>query len=326
VTLEDLVREVFPDLIERDNGEIYCNCPFCEERGETRDSRNRLGINYEIGTWQCFNCRHSGRDNPEWLFRELVRIFELDPQEYRFSWRSTLEQETVHKKKELHPVSLPKEFEPLWEKSKDRVHRKALKYLLKRGVTEQQIEDHFIGFCAVGKYINRIVFPVYRKEHTIGFVTRTFDKDEKQRYLNSEGLKYIWNCPDHKKKRGILIEGIFDALAGERILPKYHLMAGLGSDLTEVQLEPLLKFKELTFVPDPDRPGILGTIKRMRHMAEFEEHPKLYVVVPKEGITYDWGKLGESRHGSRKIIHSLEDRVPWNKFVATRLKARAAFM
>lgn len=326
MTVEDLVREVFSDLIERDNGEIYTDCPFCEERGETRDQRKRLGINYERGTWNCFNCHHSGRDNPEWLFRELVRIFDLDRSEYVFSWRSMMEKEKVHKRKEFAPVSLPKEYEPLWEKPTERVHKKALRYMLERGVTREQIEDHFVGFCAVGKYTGRIIFPVYRKDQVIGFVSRAFIDDVEPRYLNSEGLKYVWNAPDGKMKRGLLIEGIFDALAGQRALHKVHIMAGLGSSLTDEQLRPLLKFKELTLVPDPDKPGMIGTIKRAIALQEASEKLKLFVVMPKEGDTRDWGKLGETRRGEHKICRAYKSRVPYTKFTQTKLKMMAAFL
>jgi DNA primase len=325
MTLEDLVREVFPHLIERDNGEVYVDCPFCEEKGETRDTRSRLGIDYENGTWNCFNCNYRGRDNPEWLFRELVRVFDLDRAEYIFSWRSQLERQQVPKKKEhLSPVSLPKEFEPLWEKSSDSIHKQALKYVLERGVTKKQIENHFIGFCAVGTYARRIVFPVYRKEQVIGFVARSFDVREKQRYLNSEGLKYIWNAPDDKEKRGLLIEGIFDALAGERTLRRVRVMAGLGHDLTEDQLKPLLKFRELTLVPDPDRVGILGTAKRGKQILELKKI-KVFVCMPKEGTYDDWGKWGETERGQRKILRAYKERVEWSKYIHARLRMSATY-
>jgi DNA primase len=320
VTLEDLVREVFSDLRERDNSEVYVNCPFCEERGETRDTRQRLGINYELGRWNCFNCHHSGRENPEWLFRELVRVFDLDPTEYRFSYHSQMHKEKVKKKQSLRPVSLPSEFEPLWEKATDRIHKKALKYMLARGITKDQIEEHFVGFCAVGKYAGRIVFPVYRKEEVIGFVTRAFLPDVEPRYLNSEGLKYLWNTPDERVNRGVLIEGVFDALAAERALKKVHPLAGLGSDLTDEQLKPLTKFKRLTIVPDPDRPGIIGAIKRARKLLELKSGIELFVIIPKEGSS-DWGASE-----SKQIISAYKEKVRWTKYVESRLRMLAAGM
>lgn len=272
------------------------------------------------------NCHHSGRDNPEWLFRELVRIFDLDRTEYIFSWRSSMEKEQVHQRKELRPVSLPKEFEPLWEKSHERIHKKALEYVLNRGVTLQQIENHFIGFCAVGDYAGRIIFPVYRKEQVIGFVARAFAKDIEPRYLNSEGLRYVWNAPDEKMKYGILIEGVFDALAGERVLHKIHIMAGLGHTLTDLQLKPLLKFRELTLVPDPDRVGIVGTVKRARSILQEKPNIKLFVIMPQEGTYEDWGKWGESRKGLKTIKREFERRVLWTKYVEAKLRMAAASM
>jgi DNA primase len=228
--------------------------------------------------------------------------------------------EKVVEEKRQTVVSLPKEFEPLWRGVNEPVGRKALKYLLDRRVTLAQIKKHRIGFCAVGEYAFRIVFPVYSPNGRLkALVGRDFTGLSSLRYLNSKGAKIMYNVPKNKKSVAVLGEGIFDALSGERSLSHVDCIAGLGKTLTRRQVKTLARYDEVVLWVDPNRAGVEGTVKRARALQK--KRVKVSVVPPTDSD--DDVDLGDLREF--EVKQRFADRVPYSSALVARMRLRVSY-
>jgi DNA primase len=337
MTLDELVRSVLDVRETSQEGEVNVCCPFCVYRGHAEDTKYRLGINTETGVAHCYQCEYIAsrfnKNRKRKLFGDICRQLGLQTEEMTDKEVSIQKLETMSKKKEDVEVVLPEEYEPLWENVNDAIGKEALAYVLARGVTEEQIKKHKIGFCAVGKYSYRIIFPIYmfsKKTSQVklnGLVTRTFYKDATgPKYLNSNGNKNIFNLksPIKRKKIGVLCEGVFDALAVERSVDYVDALARLGSSLTSIQLHRLKSYKEIVVWPDPDEPGIEGANKVIRQIVDYNLNAKISFVMPLEDDE-DLGKLGETMDGCLEIARRLRKRALWTEALGDLALSRVLF-
>lgn len=234
------------------------NCPFCEERDESPDTRWRLGINSRKGTAHCFNCNYH-KTTQRGVCADICRVYGLG--DVFISTRS-VSSAIAPMQMKLQAIGLPDGYES-FSGNGDYVERKALKYLTKRGITQEQIKQHQIGFAATGYYAYRIIFPVFGLNSKIyGVVARAFAGQE-PRYLNSKGMRLLWGA-NQKADIAIATEGIFDALKVASVLTdtekQYTVVARLGTTVTPQQCRQLKRYKETWVFPDPNEPGIKGAI------------------------------------------------------------------
>ena len=237
-----------------DANEISICCPFCFE------SRFRLGVNLRKDKAHCFNCDWKSRHATEAL-AEALHLGQLHA--------GMQERE----KEKPEPPKLPDDFTYLYTVVHDSFYKKAYTYMRNRGVGEWQMKQKRIGVSMVGKYAYRIVFPVYYGVALQGLVTRDFTDTQEPRYLNSAGMKAVYNSPEEKrrKSKAVICEGIFDCLAIEQTVSKdYDVLAILGRTLTEEQEKRLSGYDEIVLWPDADAPGIagfnaLGSQLKLRH-------------------------------------------------------------
>jgi DNA primase len=323
VKLHELVQRQFLN-IPATPGDFYVNCPFCIEEVGRQDTKHRFGINTATGVGNCHRCekKHSAKGGRRYWFRELCRVLNLSFQMDREDEDQETEESKIEEPVKTSTIILPPEFEPLWRNVNDRVGRKALKYLLSRRVTKAQIKKHRIGFCAVGEYAFRIVFPVYSSMSRLkALVGRDFTGISSLRYLNSKGAKIMYNVPKRKKSVAVLGEGIFDALSGERALPHVDCIAGLGKTLTKRQVRTLAKYDEVVLWVDPNRAGVEGTIKRA--LALQKKKVKVMIVPPLEDVSADTD-LGDLREW--EVKQRFADRVPYSPSLAARMRVRVSFV
>ena len=221
--------------VHGEGDEIKICCPFCIEEGElSLDDRFRLGINTTTGAAHCFNCGKKGYG--DFILQELQRVLDTGDLE--------LAQETRKHKKKRNKVMLPEGFQLLESPDGDQWNKVAWRYIRKRGVTEKQIKEKQIGYTLIGDHHHRIIAPIYRHRHLLGFVGRDMTDNMELKYMNSYGDKAIYNLPDHVHHKSIsLSEGFFDALAIERGSLKLGIDSGalLGHELKDDQLELLLQ-------------------------------------------------------------------------------------
>lgn len=232
-------------------GEILICCPFCVERGESQDTRFRLSINYiptatgdTLGN--CFNCGWGSHKAVAYLLRHW-QLPQAD-------WGNDL---LDADDKPIEPVHLPEDFTRLtnpridWEEI-------ALDYVLRRGITKEQIHRHKIGVSLIGRYAYRIVFPIYKDKRLHGIVGRDFTGKREPRYLFNVGEKALYGMRQGTQ-RVVLAEGVFKALRLAQALPcTYSCIAMLGHTLTEVQQAQLADVEEAVLWLDPDNVGVRG--------------------------------------------------------------------
>jgi hypothetical protein len=231
--------------------EIVICCPFCiANRGEP-DTEFRFNVNIKTGAGHCW---HSGCG-----FKSRNAVFAI-LKELHVNGAFQLEGEQSAQAAPQEPVTLPRDFQPL-TRVVDDLDRTALNYLLRRGVTREQIAEHRIGVSYGGRYGYRIVFPVVEGRVLRGIVARDFTGTQTPKYLNSPGDKWFWGFQP-EAETVVLAEGIIKALK-IRTATGQSASALLGHTLTVSQRQQLdrSQCKHVVLWPDPDRVGRQGVCK-----------------------------------------------------------------
>lgn len=243
----------FPELLQQrgipfkqsysDSNELTLRCPFCN------DTKFRLGINIKSGYGHCFNggCDYKSRR----ALKTLVKKLELG---------ELTAYVAEEKKEEPRDLELPKDFQLLYRHDDDPLIEKARKYVLKRGVSKEQIKSKGIGVSLTGRFAYRVLFTVIEDETLLYMVGRDFTGEQEPKYLNTPGSKPVYNVPEKRHGAIVLSEGIFKCLMIEKVceVPSGAL---LGHSVTERQLDMIEGFKEIVLWPDPDLAGLQGFIK-----------------------------------------------------------------
>lgn len=233
--------------------EISICCPFCVERNETPDTKFRLGINIRKNVAHDFNCDWGARKNAIQLILDKLSIEDEV---------SDKDDEPIKEEKRKFDGKLPESFELLWPLKKDKDFLKAYNYLKNRGVSDSQIKEYKIGFCLAGKYSYRIIFPIYIKDKLRCFIGRDYTGKQNLRYKNSIGDKTLFGIPKNPIRKALLVEGVFDKLAAERVFGNQIDVLGIpGRTLKDSDLKYLENYREIIRVPDDDKPGLKGAVK-----------------------------------------------------------------
>lgn len=218
-------------------GNYAFKCPFCTHH------KNKLEINLRTTAkrenfWHCWICGVKGKS--------LLTLFKkIKAPQDKINELNIL---VIPDKKEISISSdileLPKEFTSFSDIPENRViqieSKHALKFLKKRGLTQDDIIKYNIGFCTEGKYEGRIIIPSYDNNKRLNyFIARDYKGETPQKYKNPPvsakdviGFElYInWDAPI------ILVEGMFDALTIKRnVIPLF------GKELHGKLMEKLVK-------------------------------------------------------------------------------------
>ena len=217
-----LLESVLGASNKTSRGNYAFKCPFCKHH------KNKLEINCvtdekKQNPWHCWVCEAKGKTIKS-LFKGIKapsnKVSELNliiaPGDKRI-------------KQEIGAIELPKEFIPLYTLVEDRIGqietKHALKFLKKRGITQEDIIKYNIGFCFNGPYKDRVIIPSYDENTSLNYFIARAYKDEMQKYKNPPTdaksaigweLYINWNAPI------ILVEGVFDALTIKRnVIPLF---------------------------------------------------------------------------------------------------------
>jgi len=217
-----LLESVLGQGHKTSRGNYSFKCPFCTHH------KNKLEINCITNAksenpWHCWVCEAKGKTIRS-LFKNAKipanKVAELNM--------------IIAPGKEYNHVStlleLPKEFISLssidgLDRMTTMEFKRALKFLRKRGITQEDIIKYNIGFCYEGIYKDRVIIPSYDETGTINyFIARAFI-DNIQKYKNPPTdsksaigweLYINWDAPI------ILVEGMFDALTIKRnVIPLF---------------------------------------------------------------------------------------------------------
>jgi hypothetical protein len=141
-------------------------------------------------------------------------------------------------------------------------YRPAFEYLLRRGITEEQIFRWAMGYAITGPLAWRVVIPIVTRGKLVAYAARAIFDDGSKRYdmptrdFGARPDAAIWGEPHFDKRRGAITtaEGVFSALALERAGAP-NPCALLGSQLTPLKMIVLSEWPVVLTATDPDPAG-----------------------------------------------------------------------
>lgn len=159
-------------------------CPLCH------DHKERLFVNIDRKVYFCHNCNSTGTiisfimEYNSIAYKDALSVYR-EYEGYEAPLPEQLEEEIknrlvnlntdeIEPEKYIYP--LPDEFIPI-EEARGESGKKAVKYLKSRGVTLGMAERYYIGYCAEGKYKNRIVMPDFEDYELIYWQARTWEPE-----------------------------------------------------------------------------------------------------------------------------------------------------
>jgi DNA primase len=239
------VENVLGKSYKRAKDNYAFTCPFCNHR------KPKLEINLNTNDkgenpWECWVCETKGR-----TIRSLLKQLKISgPQAQEVLQYIKKGEEVEYQVAKL--IELPKEFQPLYLAPTTSFSANiARKYLYDRGITDNDILKHNIGYCIAGEFSDRIIIPSYDQNNQLNFyVARSFNRSY-AKYKNPEASKDIivfenlinWNQPI------IICEGVFDAMAIRR-----NAVPILGKNISKSLLKKIVtsKVKEIYIALDRD--------------------------------------------------------------------------
>ncbi len=155
--------------------------------------------------------------------------------------------------KRYEKLRLPKEYQLCTEGNQYHIpFREMRNYIKRRGITDEMVLKHRIGYCTEGEYAYRIIVPSFDLEGELNYlVGRSWNPNSKSKYKNPEAEKQIIifneNLIDWDKDI-YLCEGPFDALFLDNSIPL------LGKKMSDLLFETLYEKAKgkITIVLDGD--------------------------------------------------------------------------
>ena len=298
---EKMVLTVIESVLGRSKSTARRNiavpCPFCHH------SKPKLEIQLHTNEkkenpWHCWVCGEKGKT--------LISLFKkVKAPSHRIQELNNLIKPGSKIVEVNQTVSLPKEFISLHNvDSLDTITaieaKHAIKFLKKRGITENDILKYSIGFCPSGPYSHRIVVPSHDANGDLNyFSTRTYRDDEPQKYKNPSvgrniiGWEYYinWDVPL------VLVEGIFDALTIKRnVIPLF------GKDISETLMKKIVGSQVQKIYIALDNDALKQAIK----------HCETLLSYGKEVYLVELGGKDANEIGFENFLNSIEQTQPLN--------------
>jgi len=277
------IRDVLRHL-EIDFEEIGSELRFICTSPKHKDSTPSATINWnplsERYTWfSCFGCDYSGT-LPK-LVSSVTGISIADAKKFimefdsgkSFGVRRKYHVETNGERIKRHvKIKLPEEFQ-LIDLAKPNSYSR---YLIQRGVLEEDIEKYGWGFCSTGYYRKRVVLPVYMKGRLVNFYARHLTTENKKkkhfnaRHSEIERIVFPYDELDFDLSYIWVVESTFNFFKAKRLRLK-NLCCFFGNKLTEWKLKFLSKFEQIRFIQDGDKGGRELVKKSRRQLSESTE-------------------------------------------------------
>lgn len=243
------------------HGEVRINCPHCP------DVSHHCHVSVDKGLYHCFKCGAGGK-----IITSKEHV--MDASKYD-AMINSVKTELDSGKSLYFPDRPMVRNTPVCEPA----HRipRAMTYLNRRGVTDNEIVKYNIGYCVEQNsiYTDSIIFPVYKSDYNRTkldyFVARKLHGEPK--YLNAPWPKEkslfigipVNQINDYRSV--VICEGIFDAIAIARC--GFVAYALLGKKATPAQLELLtVRNKYIIFLDGDAFEYAAGLALQLRTMAE----------------------------------------------------------
>jgi len=275
---------------------VNIQCPFCN------DPSNHCGIFVDTGVFHCWRCVRTGPF--EYLLQKLTdlsteeckRIVETGTT-FKESAIEQIENITNRVKQNFprvkqSKIELPEFFKLI---TLDIDFPLLFHWLDLRNISIETVIRYRCGVCRVGKYMNRIVIPVFSNGDLVSYQARDLTEFADTRYRTAPGEinNYLYGY-DNIDGRMIIVEGILDAWRLEE-----DTVASFGTSITEQQKKLILdkELDELIIVWDDD--DYWKAKKQFKFFEPFVE--KIKVIKLPEGEDPD--SLGKEE--TLKLIENL---------------------
>ena len=206
------------DILYTSTEEVRICCPFCGD-----DTNYHLYINPMKDVGHCFRCTWGGRVEQLLSFKLGIPIREVKDRERRskkmevplVAYDDAIQRlRAMDGLKADEPVGLPPGYVPFLEdeEPKDRIGRKALRYLTdKRGYSRDIIIRYSLGYGTAAPILGRVVIPVGAKY----WQARAIAPGAKPKYRNPSRSKgdAIFNATALRLDTVVICEGAFSAMA-----------------------------------------------------------------------------------------------------------------
>ena len=171
-------------------GQISYDCPVCsyDLKGMDKlDGKGNLEINYAQHVFKCWVCgeTHNTKGHLGYLIdrygkkkdKELYELIRPD--------------EFTRIEKNYDTLRLPKDFKLATDGSQYHIpFREMRNYLKSRGITDEMIKKHNIGYSLEGDYAFRIIIPSFDENGVLNYYTgRSWNPNSKSKYKNPEAEK-----------------------------------------------------------------------------------------------------------------------------------------
>jgi hypothetical protein len=221
-------------------GNIAFHCPFCNHHKKKLEIQSETN-DKEENPWHCWTCPPSNNSKGKTI-KSLLR--KINAPKNKLEELKFVISPGKHIEKIEQKIELPKEFISLsnvdgLDKHTRLLAKHAIKYIKNRGLTEFDVLKYNIGFCAEGRYENRVIIPSYDERGILNyFIARDFSDTLGRKYDNPPvvvkniiGMELFinWNAPI------ILVEGIFDFLTIKR-----NCIPLFGKELHETLMKKLV--------------------------------------------------------------------------------------
>jgi DNA primase len=257
MNFESYISSVF-DVVKESGDERIAKCPFCN------DTKGHLYINIQKGLAHCFRCGYSATAGK--LVQDTKDLgYSVDNREIELSGFS--DREEVRKE-----LALPRGYIRLdVNKEKSWFAAKVRSYLNGRGITDDLIRRHKIGYCVSGRYAGRCIIPFFEEGKLCYFIGRSlFNSDKK--VLNppkdiAKKSEVLFNIDNIKRYDEIIIcEGVFDAMsAGD------NATCLLGKTISYTQLMKLLSLNKKRYIVMLDADAYKEALAVAQAISEYDK-------------------------------------------------------
>lgn len=283
---DQLIKQVVAHGRRNSSGWVRVNCPFCETRGKTPDTKSSFAFNPATNGFVCNRCRTKGRVGGKVSVGTVKQVVAT-------SWRSYI--------KGFDPMASP-------AVAQSQAAKPAYEYLANRGFTLRDIEVADIHIATGGKYAGRIVIPHKDTDESWwGFTARVYGPVQEgiPKVLYPPGMDrdklYNEQALYEETERPVLVvEGVLDATW---YLP--DVVACLGKP-TEAHLSKFLAAKRpIVFCLDGDawEEGVAWARRCILRNKRDSFYVKLDAGEDPNSINPDW--LWEQVHGV-EVMRQLE--------------------